>query len=95
MASLQEHLPNRGVGRDKDIEIIVNGRKKTVSGKEISFVEVVELAFENPPYGNNTIFTVTFRKGHNGNKPEGNMVEGDTVKLKNGMIFNVTATDKS
>ena len=28
-------------------------------------------------------------------KPEGTLVEGDDVKIKDGMIFNVTATDKS
>jgi Multiubiquitin len=27
-----------------------------------------------------------------GNKPEGTLVEGGTVKIKDGMIFNVTAT---
>jgi Multiubiquitin len=40
------------------------------------------------------MFTVTYRRGE-GNKPEGTLVEGETVKVKEGMIFNVTATDKS
>jgi hypothetical protein len=39
-------------------------------------------------------FTITYRRGQ-GNKPEGTLDDGDTVKLKEGMIFNVTATDKS
>ena len=80
--------------QDKELTIVVNGRQKTVAEKELSFARVVGLAFENPPSGPNILFTVTFRRGE-GNKPEGTLVEGDTVRVKEGMIFNVTATDKS
>ena len=76
-----------------NVTIIVNGRERIVKKEEISFVEVVALAFD-APQGDNTMYTITYRKGH-GNKPEGSMVEGDTVKVKEGMIFNVTATNKS
>jgi len=79
---------------NKEITIIINGREKTVSGKLISSDELVELAFDNPPTGEFICFTITYRKGH-GNKPDGNLAEGETVKVKKGMIFNVTATDKS
>jgi hypothetical protein len=77
--------------RIKEFTIIVNGRKKVVTAKEMSFAEIVALA--NLPTGPNIVFTVTYRRG-DGDK-EGTMVEGDTVKIKDGMIFNVTATDKS
>ena len=80
--------------QDKELEIIVNGRQITVSEKELSFEEIVALAFDNPPTGPNFVFTVTFRRGQ-GNKPEGTLVHGETVKIKNGMVFDVTATDKS
>jgi hypothetical protein len=82
------------MANNKDITIIVNGRQKAVADKEISFAEIVALAFDNPPTGPNIVFTITFRRGH-GNRPEGTLVEGETVKVKEGMIFNVTATDKS
>jgi hypothetical protein len=83
-------------GKDKDVTVIVNGREKTVTSKELTFEQVVTLAFDNPPTGPNILFTITYRKGGNEHKPEGSMVEGgDPVKVKNGMIFNVTATDKS
>jgi hypothetical protein len=78
----------------KEYKIIVNGREKTVTEKELSFDDIVALAFDNPPTGPNIVFTITYRRGH-GNKPEGSLVEGETVKIKDGMIFNVTATDKS
>lgn len=79
--------------RDKQFTIIVNGREKVVTTKEISFAQVVALA--NLPSGPNIVYTVTYRRGGEGNKPEGTLVEGETVKVKEGMIFNVTATDKS
>lgn len=78
----------------KEFTIVVNGREKRITEREISFEGVVAIAFNNPPAGSNTVFTVTYRRGE-GNKPEGTLVSGDTVKIKNGMIFNVTATDKS
>lgn len=79
---------------EKETTIIVNGREKTVAGKEISFNALVQLAFETPPTGQNICVTITYRKGQ-GNKPEGTLAEGEDVKLKKGTIFNVTATDKS
>lgn len=78
----------------KYITIVVNGTQKTVKKEDMSFTEIVHLAFENPPYGANTLFTITYRRGH-GNKPEGILAEGESVKVKDGMIFDVTATDKS
>ncbi len=76
------------------IVIIVNGREKSWSDKEISFQQVIVLAFNSYEENQNRVFTVTYKRGH-GNKPEGTMVKGDTVKVKEKMIFNVTATDKS
>jgi len=75
--------------------IIVNTREKPVSQSELTFDEVVALAFENPPTGPYICFTIVYRNGPTSN-PEGTMVEGgNPVKLQCGMIFNVTATDKS
>jgi len=81
-------------GHDKDFTIVVNGRQKVVKAKEISFAELIALAFDNPPTGLNILFTITYRRGE-GNKPEGSLLEGASVRIKEGMIFNVTATDKS
>ena len=80
-------------GHDKDVEIIVNGRKKTVTGKEITFEAVVKLAFDNAFENPNTVYTATYAKG--GEKQEGPLVAGQSVKLKDGMVFSVTPTDKS
>ena len=76
----------------KEVTIIVNGREKQYPKEEISFAEVVALAFANP--SKDTMYTVTYKKGQS-NKPEGVLVEGQSVKVKDSMIFNVTATNKS
>lgn len=79
----------------KEIVIIVNGREKVVKDKELTFIQVVGLAFEIDDENKAIFYTVTFKRAH-GNKPEGVLVEGDDpVKLKTNMIFNVSATDKS
>lgn len=78
----------------KSVTIIVNAAEFQVEKDMLSFGEITSLAFETPPYGEFTEFTVTYRRGH-GNKPEGTLPEGGEVKVKEGMIFNVTATDES
>ena len=79
---------------EKEITIIVNGREKTVTEKELTEGDLVKLAFDDPPTGEFICFTITYRRGQ-GSKPEGTLEEGEAVKVKKGMIFNVTATDKS
>lgn len=79
---------------DKSIGIIVNGRKKDVISDELSFDEVVLLAYDPIPSGPYISITVTYRDGR-GRPPEGRLFEGQTVKVKEGTIFNVRVTDKS
>lgn len=79
---------------EKELTIIVNGREKTVTERELSEAGLVQLAFDDPPSGPNVCFTITYRRGQ-GNKPEGTLEEDETLKLKDGMIINVTPTDKS
>ena len=88
------HPPDTGSPHEKARSIIVNGRPKEVTQKELSFAEIVALAFAQPPAGANTLFTVTYRRAQ-GNKPEGSLIAGESVRVKEGMIINVTATDKS
>lgn len=76
----------------RTITIVVNSRPFEVAKEAISFEEVVRLA--NLASGPNIVYTVTYDRGH-GNKPQGSLVAGESVKVKDGMIFNATATDKS
>lgn len=81
--------------RPKTVTIIVNGRPKTLPKKEIlTFEEVIALAFENPPTGDGIQYTVQYTRGH-GSKPAGTLVEGQSVKIKEGMEFDVTSTNRS
>jgi hypothetical protein len=83
-----------GQDHDKGTKIIVNGRPKVVNEKELSFMDIVKLASDPVPTEQFIIFTITYRRGH-GHKPEGTLLQGQSVKVREGMIFNVTATDKS
>ena len=82
--------------KDKDfkVTIIVNGRPKQWNEKTITFDQVVILAFGSYDSNPNKVYTVTYDRGPHQN-PEGSMVKGDKVYIKDKMIFNVTATDKS
>jgi len=76
------------------VTIIVNGREKKVAGDVLSFEQVVNFAYDNnPPSGPNVVITVTYGKGEGGK--QGTLLPGGTVTIKNGMIFNVKATDRS
>ena len=81
-------------GKPKVYKIIVNGRPKEVSAKTLTFDQVVALAFNPVPSGQNVQFTVTYRKGPRRNH-EGSMTEAEAVRIKDGMIFDVTETNKS
>ena len=80
---------------DKDFWVIVNGRRKEVHKRRLTFAEVVKLAFPDAPPSDNIIYTVAYRNGGNDRHPEGTIVAGESVKIKDGTIFDVTATDKS
>ncbi len=83
------------MSNDHTVTIVVNGEERELPKKdELTYDEVVDLAFNPRPVGDNIEFTITYRRGQ-GAKPEGTLVEGEMVKVKEGMIFNVTPTDKS
>ena len=77
----------------RTFEIIVNARPYTVTGREVSFEQIVQLAFPGP-HGPNIVFSMTYR--HAFSKPHaGELGPGGVVEVKNGTVFNVTRTDKS
>ncbi len=80
--------------KPQQIAIIVNATQHTVNDKDLTYTEVVKLAFPDAVIGGNTIYTVTYKKGPPPHQ-QGSIDVGDTVKIKKGMVFNVTPTDKS
>lgn len=77
-----------------ELTIIVNARSHVWKEINISFEQLVALAFGSYDNNPNKGYTVTYSKGLHP-KPEGTMVKGSVVRVKNKMIFDVTATDKS
>lgn len=91
----QKHEDASGKHDDKTVTIIVNGRQKEwPQNTEITYEQVINLAFNPPPSGEGVQISVQYSRGH-GNKPAGTLVEGQSVKVKDGMIFDVTATNRS
>lgn len=78
--------------RPQQVPIIVNGRQFTVPDDDVSFEEVVRLAFPSPDPC--ALFRVSYEKAA-GPNTEGNLVAGQSVKVRKGTIFHVTPTDKS
>ena len=92
--NLAEPGVERFFTRPREYHILVNTRPKEVAKPTLSFWEVVNLAFPHAEPNPTTYYTVTYKRGPKVN-PEGSLVAGETVHLKDGMLFNVTATDKS
>lgn len=77
-----------------ELEIIVNSRPYIVELKEVSFEQVVQLAFPDQQQDPNTKFSMTYR--HVASKPHaGELGAGGVVEVKKGSVFNVTKTIKS
>lgn len=76
------------------VTLIVNGRPKPWAEKSITFEEAVALAYGSYDPNPDKAYTVTYDKGPHQN-PEGAMVNGTKVFVKDRMVFNVTCTDKS
>jgi hypothetical protein len=92
MADISEKSPP--VNEKSGKTIIVNARKKKWLDQTISFEQLVVLAFGVFQGDMSSIYTVVFKGGEE-KKKEGMMVLGDVINVKNNMIFNVTATNKS
>jgi Multiubiquitin len=74
--------------------IVVNGELAVIPHEEVSWTEVVAIAFPVWP-SPDTTFTVTYRKAK-GPKHEAILVEGGVVEVKKqGTVFDVTPTGKS
>lgn len=79
---------------NKDVTIIVEGTPHDWPKGDISYSEVVTLEVPDYVQHPDITYSVTYKKGH-GNKPEGILSPGASVKVKEGMIFNVSETGQS
>lgn len=79
---------------DHEVTIIVNTRPHTWSEKEISYEQVIELAYPGRPVTDQESVTVRFTRGHDGHG-SGTLTAGHDVKVKKGMVFDVVRTSRS
>ena len=93
-AAIIRLTPEEHFYSQKVIDIVVNAEPKQVDKRRLSFADVIKLAFPNPPVGANLIYTITYHRGPS-HHPKGTLLADESVKVKEGMIFNVTATDRS
>lgn len=95
MTSVEESkLKNDPPGQNKEFHIVVNGDPHIWNEKKISFVQVVKLAFQVYEDHPNVVYSVTYKRGDD-SKPEGSMVKGDSVVVKNKMLFHVSKSGES
>ncbi|MDX6498655.1 MAG: hypothetical protein QOG23_1915 [Blastocatellia bacterium] len=78
----------------KTVTIIVEGTPHEWPKTEITYAEVVTL--EVPDYAQHPeiTYSVKYKRGQ-GEKPEGILSPGGSVKVKEGMIFSVSPTGQS
>lgn len=81
-----------GAEHGQPFEIIINAETFQVREKEPTFRQLCLLAFPDGQFGDNVAWTVTYSDPHG---REGSLVDGDTIKIKKGMVFNVGRSDKS
>ena len=77
----------------KVYDIVVNGTRAVVHDESVSYEQVVKIAFPAPEPG--VTYSVAY---HNADTPHGGsgiLVPGESVKVKEGMSFNVTSTTRS
>ncbi len=78
----------------KTVTIIVEGTEHEWPKGEITYAEVVTLEVPDYTQHPEITYSVRYKRGQ-GNKPEGTLAPGASVKVKDGMIFNVSETGQS
>ena len=81
---------------EEPITIVVNGVDKVLPAgtKQLSYEEVVKLAYGNYNASSTIIYSIAYSNGPVENK-KGVLVKGDSVCVRKGMIFNVGCSNKS
>lgn len=94
MVDLAQPGAERFVTRPISIKIKVNSRERVVDRRVLTYWEVVKLAYPEAEPSELVIYSIDYASGPRQN-PNGSLVEGQSVSVKEGMKFYVTPTDKS
>jgi hypothetical protein len=85
---------SRFFSRPLTFKVVVNGRPRTVDERQLTFEEIIAIAFPNEASTPDTIHTVTYSHAV-APKPAGSLHAGETLTIKKGTILSVTSTTKS
>lgn len=72
----------------------LNGTQKSLKKGRYSFIDIVKLAYPNAIFGGDKCYTVGWDQGPRGHEA-GELFEGDNLRIIEGVIIDVSATDKS
>lgn len=78
----------------KLVTIIVEGTPHEWPKDDITYEQVVKLEVPEYPQNPPLAYAVKYTRGQ-GNKPEGTLTPGGSVKVKEGMVFSVSETGQS
>ena len=88
-------INRKAIHMDKKlVTIVVNGTDHEWPKEDISYTDVVLFAFPESKDHPEITYSVKYTRGQ-GDKPEGVLPPGGTVKVKDGMNFRVTETGQS
>jgi len=79
-------------GHNKEVKIIVNGRKRTVPGPQVTYEALAELAFPGEPVSDQVVYTISYSDPHG---KDGTLAPGQKTHVSDGMVFNVGKTNRS
>ncbi len=97
MAQQQKEKQDKAQGpkdNKKMVTIIVEGTPHEWPKGEITYAEVVTLEVPDYPQHPEINYSVKYKRGH-GDKPEGTLSPGGSVKVKERMEFSVSETGQS
>lgn len=89
---MSEQASSQASGHNKTFKIYVNGRERVWTDHRISYEQVVQLAFPDPPANPSTIYSVDYSNPHG---HDGTLVAGQNVEVKEEMNFNVHDSGRS
>lgn len=78
----------------KPTTIYINTRPHQWNTKQISFEQLVELAYPGQPPSEQITYTVQYSRGHDGHGT-GSLTAGHNIEVKDGMVFDVYQTNRS
>jgi hypothetical protein len=79
--------------RPREYQIVVNGRERDVDHDELTYAQVVALAPNMPPPGEGVELLVTYI--HAAHDAKGDLIPGESVRIKDGTQFSVAPGNRS